>query len=41
MKRVIGTISRILPDWCKILTLPKGNIVRLERKEKYQIGEIK
>lgn len=41
MKRVIGSVARILPNWCKIVTLPKGNIVRLDGKDRYQIGEVK
>ena len=41
MKRVIGSVSRILPHWSRIVAMPRGNVVRLEGKDRYQIGAIK
>ena len=41
MKRLIGGVSRILPDWLRIVAMPRGHIVRLEGQAKYQIGTIK
>ena len=41
MKRVIAGLSRILPHWCRIVTIPRGNLVRLEGRDKMQIGQIK
>ena len=39
MKRIIVSICKILPNWCRINCLPKGNFVRIEGKQ--QIGQIK
>ena len=41
MKRIIGSVSRILPSWLRIVAMPKGTVVRLEGREKFQIGTIK
>ena len=41
MKRVIASISRILPHWCRIVTVLKGNLVKLDGRDKLQIGQIK
>lgn len=29
LKRLIASISRILPHWCQIMTIPKGHLVKL------------
>ena len=41
MKRVIASISKILPYWCRIVILPKANLVKLDGRDKLQIGQIK
>ena len=41
MKRLIGGISRIFPDWLRIIAMPQGLFVRLEGEATYQIGTIK
>ena len=41
LKRIIASICRILPGWCRIMTIPKGWVLRCVGKERLQIGEIK
>jgi len=41
MNRVIASISKILPHWCRIVTIPKANLVKLDGRDKLQIGQIK
>lgn len=41
LKRVVGSISRILPHWCRIVTIPRGHLVKLDGRDKLQIGQVK
>ena len=41
MNRVIASISKILPYWIRIVILPKANLVKLDGRDKLQIGQIK
>ena len=40
IKRIISGLSKILPQWCNLVCLPKGFIIRLDIKG-MQIGLIK
>lgn len=41
MKRVIIGITKILPNWCRVVPVPRGTLLRCDGKEKFQIGQIK
>lgn len=41
LKRVIGNLMRILPQWCRLVSLPRGNFIRLDGRDRLQIGQIK
>ena len=38
MKRIIVSVCKILPGWCRVVSIPKGNIVRCEGRDRYSIG---
>lgn len=41
MKRIIISITQILPSWCRTVAMPRGLVVRLDGQARYQIGTIK
>ena len=41
MRRVIVSICKILPHWARIVTLPRGYVVRIDGIDHLQIGQIK
>ena len=41
MKRVVVSLSKIIPDWISIASIPRGILLRCDGLHKYQIGQIK
>jgi hypothetical protein len=41
MKRIIVSLCKMLPTWCRVAVIPKGAILQCGGKSKWQIGQIK
>ena len=41
LRRLIVSITKILPQWCRVVVMPKTTLLRFDGKDRVQIGEIK